>query len=111
MDLSRSDIAHQLETHGLRQSYCSATESLLLDLTLFQQPFLEIREGRHPCISRTFSGGDFIPNDTVIGMQDVSIFCVSVCLFLYVSSSTPFFRLGGTFPFSASQLDEEDKNM
>ncbi|RMX47670.1 hypothetical protein pdam_00013626 [Pocillopora damicornis] len=34
------------------------------------QPFLEIREGRHPCISRTFSGGDFIPNDTVIGMQD-----------------------------------------
>lgn len=82
VDLSRADIVQRLETHGLRQSYCSATESLLLDLTLFQQPFLEIREGRHPCISRTFSGGDFIPNDTVIGMQDVSIFCVFVCLFL-----------------------------
>ncbi|KAJ7361885.1 DNA mismatch repair protein msh6 [Desmophyllum pertusum] len=34
------------------------------------QPFLEIRDGRHPCISRTFSGGDFIPNDTVVGMRD-----------------------------------------
>ncbi|XP_078664804.1 DNA mismatch repair protein Msh6-like isoform X1 [Branchiostoma floridae x Branchiostoma belcheri] len=31
------------------------------------QPFLEIREGRHPCICRTYSGGDFIPNDTVVG--------------------------------------------
>lgn len=39
----------------------------------YQQPFLEIRDGRHPCISRTFSGGDFIPNDTVIGVKDVSI--------------------------------------
>ena len=37
------------------------------------QPFLEIREARHPCICRTFSGGDFIPNDTVIGIHDVSM--------------------------------------
>ena len=35
------------------------------------QPFLEIREGRHPCICRTFSGGDFIPNDTIVGIADV----------------------------------------
>lgn len=34
VDLSRADIAQRLETHGLRQPYCSATESLLLDLTL-----------------------------------------------------------------------------
>ncbi|XP_064652331.1 DNA mismatch repair protein Msh6-like [Lineus longissimus] len=34
------------------------------------RPFIEIREGRHPCISRTFSGGDFIPNDTVVGTKD-----------------------------------------
>ncbi|GFR92090.1 DNA mismatch repair protein Msh6 [Elysia marginata] len=34
------------------------------------QPFLEIREGRHPCVSRTFEGGDFIPNDTIIGTKD-----------------------------------------
>jgi len=36
------------------------------------QPFIEIRDGRHPCLSRTVSGGDFIPNDIVIGRTDVS---------------------------------------
>ncbi|XP_045216870.2 DNA mismatch repair protein Msh6-like isoform X2 [Mercenaria mercenaria] len=35
-----------------------------------QQPFLEIRDARHPCVCRTFTGGDFIPNDTVIGIKD-----------------------------------------
>ncbi|XP_074656040.1 DNA mismatch repair protein Msh6-like isoform X2 [Tubulanus polymorphus] len=34
------------------------------------RPFIEIREGRHPCISRTYSGDDFIPNDTVVGLKD-----------------------------------------
>ena len=34
---------------------------------VFAQPFLEIRDGRHPCLTRTFLGGDFIPNDTLIG--------------------------------------------
>ncbi|XP_041361068.1 DNA mismatch repair protein Msh6-like [Gigantopelta aegis] len=34
------------------------------------EPFIEIREGRHPCISKTFVGGDFIPNDTVVGTED-----------------------------------------
>ncbi|XP_033727077.1 LOW QUALITY PROTEIN: DNA mismatch repair protein Msh6-like [Pecten maximus] len=34
------------------------------------QPFLEIRDGRHPCIAKTFTGGDFIPNDTLIGLKD-----------------------------------------
>ena len=36
------------------------------------QPFLEIRDGRHPCLSRTVSGSDFIPNDVVIRVDDVS---------------------------------------
>lgn len=39
---------------------------------LYLQPFVEIREARHPCVTRTFGGGDFIPNDTVIGIPDVS---------------------------------------
>ncbi|XP_038051603.1 DNA mismatch repair protein Msh6-like [Patiria miniata] len=34
------------------------------------QPFIAIQNGRHPCISRTFTGGDFIPNDTYIGTAD-----------------------------------------
>ncbi|KAL3892164.1 hypothetical protein ACJMK2_004398 [Sinanodonta woodiana] len=35
-------------------------------------PFLEVRDGRHPCVSKTFSGGDFIPNNTVIGIPDAN---------------------------------------
>ena len=42
-----------------------------MELNLFQ-PYLEIRDARHPCVCRTFSGSDFIPNDTVIGIKDVS---------------------------------------
>ncbi|XP_065063209.1 DNA mismatch repair protein Msh6-like [Rhopilema esculentum] len=30
-------------------------------------PFIEIRNSRHPCISRTFTGDDFIPNDINVG--------------------------------------------
>ena len=43
------------------------------DNTYVLQPFVEIREARHPCVIRTFGGGDFIPNDTVIGIPDVSL--------------------------------------
>ena len=42
---------------------------------LFLQPFIEIRNGRHPCITSTFSGSDFIPNDTVIGNLTDSVSC------------------------------------
>ncbi|ESO12543.1 hypothetical protein HELRODRAFT_187909 [Helobdella robusta] len=38
-----------------------------------KESFVEIRSGRHPCIGgRTFVGGDYIPNDTIIGQQDES---------------------------------------
>ncbi|XP_078085788.1 DNA mismatch repair protein Msh6 isoform X2 [Mustelus asterias] len=33
------------------------------------QPFLELRNSRHPCVLKTFFG-DFIPNDVFIGCQD-----------------------------------------
>lgn len=33
-------------------------------------PFLELRGSRHPCITKTFFGDDFIPNDVVIGCED-----------------------------------------
>ena len=42
-------------------------------------PFLDIQNGRHPCISHTFSGEDFIPNDVVINggrSQDGSLVVV-----------------------------------
>lgn len=36
------------------------------------KPFLEIRNGYHPCITNVFAGGEFIPNDTVIGTSDAA---------------------------------------
>ncbi|XP_056342747.1 DNA mismatch repair protein Msh6 [Oenanthe melanoleuca] len=33
-------------------------------------PFLELRNSRHPCITKTFFGDDFIPNDIVIGSKE-----------------------------------------
>ncbi|XP_051639646.1 DNA mismatch repair protein Msh6 [Manacus candei] len=33
-------------------------------------PFLELRNSRHPCITKTFFGDEFIPNDIVIGSRD-----------------------------------------
>ncbi|XP_075719314.1 DNA mismatch repair protein Msh6 [Rhinoderma darwinii] len=36
-------------------------------------PFLELRGSRHPCITKTFFGDDFIPNDIVIGCKDEEV--------------------------------------
>ncbi|XP_039769049.1 DNA mismatch repair protein Msh6 isoform X2 [Ornithorhynchus anatinus] len=33
-------------------------------------PVLELRGSRHPCVSKTFFGDDFIPNDIVIGCEE-----------------------------------------
>lgn len=34
-------------------------------------PFIDIKNGRHPCLGKTASG-DFIPNDLIIGCQDAN---------------------------------------
>lgn len=31
------------------------------------RPFLDLRGSRHPCVTKTFFGDDFIPNDIFIG--------------------------------------------
>eukprot|EP00079_Xenopus_tropicalis_P010511 XP_002935421.2 PREDICTED: DNA mismatch repair protein Msh6 [Xenopus tropicalis] len=33
-------------------------------------PFLELKGSRHPCITKTFFGDDFIPNDILIGCKE-----------------------------------------
>lgn len=33
-------------------------------------PFLELRDGKHPCVTQTYTGGDFIPNDVTINSGD-----------------------------------------
>lgn len=35
-------------------------------------PFLELTGSRHPCVTKTFFGDDFIPNDIFIGCPDSS---------------------------------------
>lgn len=35
-----------------------------------QAPFLELAGSRHPCVTKTFFGDDFIPNDIFIGCLD-----------------------------------------
>lgn len=32
-----------------------------------QAPFLDLTGSRHPCVTKTFFGDDFIPNDIYIG--------------------------------------------
>ncbi|XP_012873397.1 PREDICTED: DNA mismatch repair protein Msh6 [Dipodomys ordii] len=45
-------------------------------------PFLELKGSRHPCITKTFFGDDFIPNDILIGCEEEEenskAFCVLV---------------------------------
>lgn len=33
-------------------------------------PFLDLKGSRHPCITKTFFGDDFIPNDILIGCEE-----------------------------------------
>lgn len=45
-------------------------------------PFLDLKGARHPCITKTFFGDDFIPNDIQIGCDEEEesskAFCVLV---------------------------------
>ena len=67
-------------------------------------PYLIIEEGIHPCITSTFSGGDFIPNDTIIGINQVCLIFSPIftgiaeriaycCCVLSKQESTLFFKL------------------
>jgi len=44
-------------------------EIVMLDEKGVTSPFIDIKNGRHPCVMRTFTG-EFIPNDVVIGSQE-----------------------------------------
>ena len=33
-------------------------------------PFMVVKQGRHPCVDFTHNGGDFIPNDLALGAAD-----------------------------------------
>ena len=68
--LSVLDVLISLATYS-----CSADGVMCRpEFHLSEQPFLDIKNGRHPCIVRTYSGDDFIPNDVTVGMKEVRIF-------------------------------------
>ena len=49
-------------------------------------PFLEIHAGRHPCVVQTFTGNEYIPNDTLINASQVSIlYSLVIMLALHVA--------------------------
>nr|XP_006131820.2 DNA mismatch repair protein Msh6 [Pelodiscus sinensis] len=50
---------------------------VLLLPELSTPPFLELKGSRHPCITKTFFGDDFIPNDIVIGSKNEDEDCNS----------------------------------
>lgn len=42
---------------------------LIVDCPPSARPGIEIIRGRHPCVDRTHSGSNFIPNDLVLGRR------------------------------------------
>ena len=42
---------------------------LIIDCPANSKPGIEVIQGRHPCVDRTHSGADFIPNDLVLGAR------------------------------------------
>lgn len=50
------------------QQMCRPQIVMLGEESGITRPFIDIKNGRHPCIARTFTG-EFIPNDIVIGSQ------------------------------------------
>ncbi|XP_077869467.1 DNA mismatch repair protein Msh6-like [Saccoglossus kowalevskii] len=53
-------------------SQCSENDMCrpqIISPTQDMQPYISIVNGSHPCISKIFTGGDFIPNDTYIGCK------------------------------------------
>ncbi len=41
-------------------------------------PFLELRESKHPCVTQTYTGDDFIPNDVTVNTGGGGATCLVV---------------------------------
>jgi DNA mismatch repair protein MSH6 len=46
------------------------TRPKILDCPPEGVPSVKVVQGRHPCVDKTHSGGDFVPNDLVLGEAD-----------------------------------------
>jgi DNA mismatch repair protein MutS len=59
--LAQVDVLVGLATLASKQRYCRPK--------LVSEPILVIREGRHPVLDRLRPAGEFVPNDTVLGLE------------------------------------------
>ena len=66
--LSILDVLMSLATY-VRNSEQDMCRPEIVLLTDDSKPFIDIKNGRHPCLMKTFSG-DFIPNDVLMGCAD-----------------------------------------
>lgn len=68
--LSILDVLLSLASYvrNSEQQMCRPTIVMLSEENGITKPFIDIKNGRHPCIARTFTG-EFIPNDVVINNQ------------------------------------------
>ena len=55
-------------TRNAQNTMCRPQCVVLDDNSELNKPFIDIKEGRHPCLIKTFSG-DFIPNEIMIGCE------------------------------------------
>ena len=62
--LAQLDVLAGLASLAVKQRYCRPV--------VVQEPVLEIRDGRHPVLDRVRPGGEFVPNDIVLGRADTS---------------------------------------
>ena len=58
--LSEVDVLAALATLAVKQGYCRPE--------LFDEPLLDIREGRHPVLDKLMPSGSFVPNDVRLGV-------------------------------------------
>jgi DNA mismatch repair protein MutS len=60
--LAQLDVLAALAALAVKQRYCRPQ--------IVTEPVLEIRDGRHPVLDRLRPGGEFVPNDIVLGVDN-----------------------------------------
>lgn len=72
LSFSLSDVLLALSRYSQGGDGPMARPEVVLPESDDHTPFLELVGSRHPCVTKTFFGDDFIPNDIYIGCSDSS---------------------------------------
>ncbi len=86
--LSILDVLMSLATYAKNSAevMCRPEIVVLDEQSRVVNPFIEIVNGRHPCLAKTFSG-DFIPNDVLIGCEVNTFFATPILIISLINSS------------------------